>query len=80
MQNVSGMNFRTIINVDPSPLKITYSDKVMFLGSCFASYMGEQMQLCKMPVMINPAGTVYNPVSVLNTLENLISGKIISRG
>ena len=72
------MNFRTIINVDPSSVKIAYSDRVMFLGSCFASYMGEQMQLCKMPVMINPAGTVYNPVSVLNTIENLISGKIIS--
>jgi hypothetical protein len=79
MQNVSGMNFRTIINVEQSPLKISYSDKVMFVGSCFASYMGEQMQLGKMPVMINPAGTVYNPVSVLNTLENLISGKIISQ-
>ena len=72
------MNFRTIINVDPSSLKIAYSDRVMFLGSCFASYMGKQLQQCKMPVMINPSGTVYNPVSVLNTLENLISGKLFT--
>jgi hypothetical protein len=72
------MIFRTIINVDPSPLKIGYSDKVMFVGSCFAVSMGEHMQMCKMPVMINPSGTVYNPISVLNTLENLISGKVIT--
>lgn len=73
------MNFRTTINVDPSPLKITYNDNVMFIGSCFAAYMGEQMQTDKMPVMINPAGTVYNPVSVLNTLGNLVSGKTTAR-
>ena len=73
------MNFRTTINVDPSPLKITYGDNTMFIGSCFAATMGEQMQICKMPVIINPAGTVYNPVSVLNTLGNLISGKITGR-
>jgi hypothetical protein len=73
------MNFRTVINIDPSPHKITYSDKVMFIGSCFAAYMGERMKISKMPVMINPAGTVYNPVSVLNTLDSVISGKIISQ-
>jgi hypothetical protein len=28
-----------------------------------------------MPVMINPAGAVFNPVSVCNTLDNIISGK-----
>ncbi len=70
------MNFRTIINIDQLPHRITYNNKVMFIGSCFASYMGEQMQRCKMPVMINPAGTVYNPVSVLTTLEAIISDKV----
>jgi len=50
----------------------------MLLGSCFAAYMGEQMRLCKIPVMINPSGTVYNPISILNTIESLISAKITS--
>lgn len=72
------MNLRTTINVDPSDIKITSRDKVMFIGSCFATYMGDKMQLCKMPVMINPAGTVFNPVSVSNTLKNLISGIIVT--
>jgi hypothetical protein len=72
------MNLRTIIDVDPSDIKITCRDKVMFIGSCFAAYMGAAMQMRKMPVMINPAGTVFNPASVLSTLENIISGRIIT--
>lgn len=69
------MNFRTLINIEPSRSVITYNDKVMFTGSCFAAYMGDRMKLCKMPVMINPSGTVFNPISVLYTLNSLISFK-----
>ena len=69
------MKFRTVINLDPAQRIITYKDNVLLIGSCFASYIGEQLQIRKMPVMINPAGTVYNPISVLNTLNALISLK-----
>lgn len=63
------MELRTTFNIEPSPDKISYSDKVMFIGSCFASNMGSQLANGHMPVMINPAGTVFNPVSVCNTLD-----------
>jgi hypothetical protein len=69
------MELRTKIKIDPSPFKITYNDKVMFIGSCFASAIGSQMEMGHMPVLINPAGTVYNPVSVGNTLDIIISGQ-----
>jgi hypothetical protein len=32
------------------------------------------MEIGRLPVMINPAGTVFNPVSVCNTLDTIISG------
>ena len=70
------MNLRTTFNIDPSPFRITCNDSVMFIGSCFASSMGEQMERGKMSVMVNPAGTVYNPVSVCNTLDDVTSGKV----
>jgi hypothetical protein len=73
------MEFRTKIDIEPSKLKITYSDKVMFLGSCFASNIGSKMAEGRMPVMINPAGTVYNPFSVINTIEAITSGKLVTR-
>ena len=72
------MNLRTAVNIAPSPLRITYNDNVMFIGSCFSSAMGNQMKKGKMPVMLNPAGTVYNPVSVSNTLDAIIGGKVFT--
>lgn len=69
------MNLRTTFNIDPSPHRITFDDRVMFIGSCFASSIGSLMERGKMAVMINPAGTVYNPVSVCNTLDAVTSGK-----
>lgn len=69
------MNLRTIVNISPSKNKITYGDRVMFIGSCFASSIGSQMGKGRLPVMINPSGTVYNPVSVSNTIDNIIKDK-----
>jgi hypothetical protein len=69
------MNLRTTFNIDPSPHKITYNDRVMFVGSCFATAIGMQMESGKMSIMINPAGTVYNPVSVCTTLDLISTGK-----
>jgi hypothetical protein len=69
------MELRTIIPVNPSADKITYNDRVMFIGSCFASSIGTQMEMGHMPVMINPAGAVFNPVSVCNTLDTITRRK-----
>jgi hypothetical protein len=73
------LDLRTLIDIVPSVNKITYNDPVMFIGSCFASSIGSLMTAGRMPVMINPAGTVYNPVSVHNTIESVISGKKYDR-
>jgi len=69
------MDLRTTIKIEPSENKITYNDPVMFIGSCFASSIGSQMEIGKMPVLINPAGSVYNPVSVCNTIDIIVSGR-----
>ena len=74
------MQLRTTFNIEPSPHKITYDDRVMFIGSCFVSSIGEQMKRGKMDVMINPAGTVYNPVSVCNTLDSISTGREFVKG
>jgi hypothetical protein len=63
------MELRTTFSIDPSPDKITYDDGLMFIGSCFASSIGSQMEKGKMNVMINPAGTVYNPASVSAAID-----------
>jgi hypothetical protein len=65
------MDLRTTVIIEPSYHKITYADPVMFIGSCFATSIGSLLEQGRMPVMINPAGTVYNPVSVSNTLDTI---------
>jgi hypothetical protein len=69
------MELRTTFKIEPSQSRITYNDPVMFIGSCFAASIGRQLELGHMPVMINPAGTVYNPVSVCNTLDSITERK-----
>jgi hypothetical protein len=69
------MELRTTFSIDPSPDKITYGDKVMFIGSCFASSIGSWMEKGKMEVMINPSGTVYNPASVSASIDIITAGR-----
>lgn len=69
------MDLRTIVNINPSADKVTYNNGTMFIGSCFASSIGQKLEAGKLPVIINPAGSVYNPVSVCNTLETILSGR-----
>jgi hypothetical protein len=69
------MELRTTFSIEPSDDKITYNDQVMFIGSCFASSIGSQMEMGHIRVMINPAGAVFNPVSVCNTLDTITNEK-----
>jgi hypothetical protein len=72
------MNFRTTFPIDPSGTKIDYSTPVMFIGSCFASEIGTKMDEGKMKVLINPAGVVYNPISVSNTIDIILENRIFT--
>lgn len=68
------MDLRTTFEIPYSDRKITYNDPVMFIGSCFATSIGKQFEMGHLPVMINPSGTIYNPVSVCNTLNTITGG------
>ncbi len=65
------MELRTTFSIPPSAKKITYNNPVIFIGSCFATLIGSRFVSGHLPVLINPAGTVYNPVSVCNTLDTI---------
>ncbi|MCD6366020.1 MAG: GSCFA domain-containing protein [Bacteroidales bacterium] len=65
---------RTQIELSSFPFSINYQTAMFFLGSCFSENIGNQLEYFKFPVLINPLGTIYNPVSVLNTLQ-IISKK-----
>ncbi len=54
---------------------ISYEDKIMMLGSCFSDSIGKQLADYGFDVCVNPFGTLYNPVSILHSIERLVSGK-----
>lgn len=56
--------FRTKVEVPKWENPISVTDRVVFLGSCFAQYMGERFQSFGLPAVCNPLGVLYNPESI----------------
>ena len=65
-------DFRTIVEIKESNYKIDYSNKIMFLGSCFAENVGNVLTENKFNIQVNPYGIIYNPLSVANCLDSII--------
>ena len=70
----ANMEFRTVIDMPEYPFRIGYGQSGLLLGSCFAASVGERLVRMKMPVTVNPFGTLYNPASVAQGLEILEKG------
>lgn len=66
-------NFRTLVQVKPCKFKIDYESKILAVGSCFAGNIGLKLKNAFFVTEINPFGVLYNPVSILNSLHDLIS-------
>ena len=68
------MKLQTKIDIKKSTSTISYSDKVLFMGSCFANEVGSIMKNLRFDVFVNPFGVLYNPASIAESLERLTSG------
>ena len=68
------MKLQTPVADEPCNVGISYEDKIMMLGSCFTDNIGRQLADYGFDVCVNPFGTLYNPVSILRSVERLISG------
>ncbi len=55
---------------------ISYNDRIMMLGSCFSDNIGGQLANFGFNVSINPFGTLYNPVSLLQSMQLLVSDRM----
>ncbi len=63
------MMFRTELQVPAASIHLTHQDKVVTLGSCFADVIGSRLHQHKVDVLVNPFGTIFNPVSVGQLLQ-----------
>jgi lysophospholipase L1-like esterase len=63
------MEFRTIVDIAKPEFRIEPCEELLFVGSCFADSIGQRFREEGFPVTVNPYGTMYNPASVLHTIE-----------
>ena len=64
------MEFRTIVDIPDPGFRIGPCEEMLFVGSCFATEIGHRFQEEKFRAVVNPFGVMYNPASILHTIEN----------
>ena len=63
------MEFRTIVDIPDPGFRIDPCEKMLFVGSCFADSIGRRFQEEKFQAVVNPFGVMYNPASILHTIQ-----------
>ena len=63
------MEFRTVVSLPKPTFQIEPLEPILFVGSCFAENIGRRFEEERFPVVVNPYGVMYNPVSVLHTVQ-----------
>ena len=63
------MQFRTEVVVAKGDFEIGAAEQMLFVGSCFADNLGKRFRENAFPAVVNPYGVMYNPASILHTVE-----------
>lgn len=70
------INFYTPVPLPSGLPQLSHADRLMSLGSCFATGMGERLADAKFRCDVNPFGVLYNPSSISAALRRMMSGKL----
>lgn len=65
--------FRTILGQRTSDFQISYDDKILLSGSCFAEHMATKLKERKFHVLNNPYGILFNPVSLFQSVQEIVN-------
>lgn len=55
--------------------RLRYGEKILSLGSCFSERIGSWLFQRGFDTVVNPFGTLYNPISIAQALESLAEGQ-----
>jgi hypothetical protein len=69
------IRFRTEVDIPDFKNKMGYRHPSMVIGSCFAENIGNYLKALCFPIVVNPSGILYNPISIANNLNDLLTGK-----
>jgi len=68
------MDFHLEFTPKPFDTRISHQHKLMLIGSCFTEQIGAKLSAHKFRVMDNPHGILFNPVSIVHSIERYIQG------
>lgn len=74
------LKLQTPVTEEKCKVGISFNDRIMMLGSCFSDSIGHQLSDLGFNVCVNPFGTLYNPISILNSVERLATGRKFTAG
>lgn len=69
------MKLTTPVEFPKAAVEISYGDRIMVLGSCFADNVGKRLKDRGFELCLNPFGTLYNPSSIERSIARLDSGE-----
>jgi hypothetical protein len=68
----SPMKLLSEVALPKYPFQLDHQSPILMMGSCFTENIGQLLDKYLFPVMVNPFGVNYNPLSVKKGLEALI--------
>ena len=71
------MKWRTEIAIEKSRWQLTPESRVLLVGSCFTDSIGAKMQQYGLNAVCNPTGVLYNPLSIVQSLNGDMSVEIV---
>lgn len=71
------MQLTTPVHIAKGAFEVLPTDDILFVGSCFADNIGGRFHNDHFRVTVNPYGVMYNPASVLHTVERAKADGII---
>ena len=72
--------FRTSLQSKPSSRRISLSDRILTIGSCFSDAIGSQFVSNKINCSANPFGVIYNPASIHKAVQYSILNEPVPEG
>ena len=66
------MQFSTPVVITPARFAIEPCERMLFVGSCFADNIGQRFVADKFRAVVNPDGVMYNPASILHTVDRYV--------
>ena len=63
------MQFFTKVDINPLSHKLSHSDKILSMGSCFAENIARKLSHAKFHITSAPTGILFNPESIASALE-----------